>query len=298
MSGNREVRFAVPFPLLSRVSGNMNSLMKEAVSPAHGSVILEVANKGTFYRFYQFLHTGDYDDFVPQEKVDVAGSSNMSAQTGAPAAEAVDESPSQRDLFGGFSRRTSNTDPFKFPYSLLSYKEALRNLQSPLVPSKRKLTEASDRTPHQEVKLNIISAFLKNCDHMPFFWQDVPNQKQLSFENVFIGHAMMWWFAETHAIPALMDVARSKLARQLALWMIKDSNFVTEFGNLVRYTYHECGERDNSLQRLIAHFAVCVVEDVKGLKDWQELMKEVPAFCLDLIDIWSDCQKGSTPWHS
>lgn len=293
MSGNDKMRFVVPLPLLSRVSSHLHSLVKRPVSATHSLVTLETADEGTFYRFYQFICTGSYDSFTPHDKVHVAASDTMGVASPVDiVAEAGNETPSQTELFAERRRMANKVDNFKLPYSLVSYERALRSLTTPLLPSKRKCASERDISPHQEVKLNTISSFLQNCELLPLFGQKVPNETHRSFENVFIGNAIIWRFAETYAIPALQDVARSELARQLALWVITDSAFVTELGTLVRYLYRGYRGRTDALQGLIAHFAACVVEDVKGLTGWQELLMEVPAFCRDLLDACSDSQQG------
>lgn len=60
--------------------------------------------------------------------------------------------------------------------------------------------------------------------------------------------------------------------------------FVAEFGTLVRYAYYECSAGDGILRRLIVQFAACVLEDVKSLNGWRELVMELLDFGMDLLD--------------
>lgn len=150
-------------------------------------------------------------------------------------------------------------------------------------PTKGECEELSDNNVDYRLsfKSHAISAFLRSHDPM-YSWQTAAGNERDSFGNVFVGHAKVWKFAEKYAIAALMDFSTTELTRELACWMIKDSAFVTDFGRLVRHSYHDCSAGGNTLQILIAQFAACVFEDAKDLDGWQELLKEVPTFHSDL----------------
>ncbi|KAM3537532.1 hypothetical protein ARSEF1564_009548 [Beauveria bassiana] len=107
------------------------------------------------------------------------------------------------------------------------------------------------------------------------------DNRSRSLENV-LGHAKMWYIAEKYAIKSLMDVASSSFTSELARWVINDSEFITDFGRVLSYLYRSRAG-DNALQLLIAQFAACIVDDVRNLDSWAELMKDVPAFHYDLV---------------
>ncbi|KAM5357288.1 hypothetical protein ACJZ2D_016425 [Fusarium nematophilum] len=109
-----------------------------------------------------------------------------------------------------------------------------------------------------------------------------PKTETLPFK--FIGHARLWVFSNSFDITALMDLASSQLALELAQWGIWPSSFVSEFGDLVRYVYKNCPTGECRLTQIVAQYAACVAEDVCGLKGWSILLKEVPNFAADLVD--------------
>lgn len=80
-----------------------------------------------------------------------------------------------------------------------------------------------------------------------------------------------------------MDNSCSQLAHELVKWTISPSDFVSDFGPLVRYVYNDCTADNRTLQHLVAQFAACLVEDVTGFKHWTGLLTQVPAFAIDLI---------------
>lgn len=291
MRGNNGLRFAAPVALISRLSVPFEALVNNALEAAHASAALEVANKDTFYRFYQFVYTGTYDGFKP------VGCTKKTAPLPVETSTKMEDGiRCVANPFAVAPQMADKTDSFKLPCSLVSRKAALHEFMTPLVPCKRKLAESSDDRAisiRSELKSNTISAFMRNyeqltggddSDFMRFGTETEAGHKQPSFANVFLGHARIWRLADTYAITTLMDVARSRLARELAAWVITDSGFVRDFGSLVRYLYIDCNTEGSALKLLIAQFAACVVEDVKNLEGWPELVKEVPAFGVDLVD--------------
>ncbi|OAA52163.1 hypothetical protein BBO_00004 [Beauveria brongniartii RCEF 3172] len=283
--------------LLSRLSALIDALVQSAVEGAHACVNLEVSDKDTFYRFFQFVYMGSYDEFtspenahltddtknglpvlakISAERSDVVetrpvlfGASSTSAIPGSSPQSPFDGTPSGGALFGGSTQSVpSGGASFGFGRSTRPVFDGGGLLDA---HPRLFLPEAS----------HAISAFLRSHDPM-YSWQTAAGNERDSFGNVFVGHAKVWKFAEKYAIAALMDFATSELTRELACWMIKDSAFVTEFGQLVRHSYHDCSAGGNTLQILIAQFVACIFEDAKDLDGWQELLKEVPAFHSDL----------------
>ena len=80
-----------------------------------------------------------------------------------------------------------------------------------------------------------------------------------------------------------MDVAYRQLATSLTEWVISDAEFVSDFGKLVRFVYHEDLEVCSKLRELLAQFAACVLGDVWGLDGWLELLREVQDFTVDML---------------
>lgn len=170
----------------------------------------------------------------------------------------------------------------QLPYSLLSYRGVLNKATtSKPRPKKRKHEdlEDSDDAFHLSFKSRAISTFLLNYGQMDLF-PSTANGRQRSLGSL-LGHAKMWHMAEKYVITTMMDVAGSRFSHELAHWVINVSEFVKDFGRVVGYLYHN-RTGDNALQLLIAQFAACIVEDVKDLDGWAELLKDVPAFCQDL----------------
>lgn len=81
-----------------------------------------------------------------------------------------------------------------------------------------------------------------------------------------------------------MEYALSQLAHELANCVACPPEFVRVFGLLVRYVYSHCPPGDRTLPRLVAQFSTCFLEDMAGLQSWEELLKELPDFAIDLIN--------------
>ncbi|OAA46037.1 hypothetical protein ISF_09571 [Cordyceps fumosorosea ARSEF 2679] len=329
MNGSNGFSFTAPLSLLSRLSAPVDALVHSAVEGAHACVNLEVSDKDTFYRFFQFVYMGSYDELTSPENAHLAddtknglpvlakisaersdvvetrpvlfGASSTSAVPGTSAQSPFGGTPSGGALFGCSTQSVPSGDAsfgfggstrpvfgggglfgrpqtgFKLPYSIVSCRDALRKVTPPLIPTRGECEELSHNNVDYRLsfKSHAISAFLRSHDPM-YSWQTAAGNERDSFGNVFVGHAKVWKFAEKYAIAALMDFSTSELIRELACWMIKDSAFVTDFGQLVRHSYHDCSAGG------IAQFAACIFEDAKDLDSWQELLKEVPAFHSDL----------------
>ncbi|KAF5126263.1 hypothetical protein E5D57_010959 [Metarhizium anisopliae] len=192
-----------------------------------------------------------------------------------------------REGLNPYGEREANN--YKLPYSLAHYKAKADEYYSSFgVPSKRKLDADNDdgnlKSP-SHMKLHLISSFMKqyNIDVLPARFQSVAHCEQFTFANGFLGHARIWYFAYEHSITRLMDHACSQLASELVHWVISPSDFVADFGVLVRYVYIDCTAENPALQQLVARFAVCLVEDVLRLEGWAELLKQMPSFAVDLI---------------
>ncbi|KAJ2897774.1 hypothetical protein MKZ38_004397 [Zalerion maritima] len=65
-----------------------------------------------------------------------------------------------------------------------------------------------------------------------------PKIETMSFS--FSGHARLWVFANKFDITALMDLASSRLAFEMAQLDVWPSAFISEFGSVVRYVYDHC----------------------------------------------------------
>jgi hypothetical protein len=109
-----------------------------------------------------------------------------------------------------------------------------------------------------------------------------PKTETWSFS--FSGHASLWVFANKFDIPALMNLASTRLALELAQHDVWPSAFISEFGNLVRYVYGHCPAGEHFLKKLVTQYAACVVEDVCRLEGRWILLKEVPGFAADLVN--------------
>lgn len=202
--------------------------------------------------------------------------------------------------------KVNNTDPFKLPYSLSSYERAAAERANGVHAAQCKFNKPSSRGSKRktdavachcspsggtfERKRYSISAFLtKQGDnicrsaHCQDIWQIKPVTPTKIFEHVFVGHVKIWALATRYSIDSLADLSCAKLAHDLAHWTISESAFITEFGGLVRYVYSDRTTAGCQLERLVAEFAACVVEDVCGLEGWSALLNEVPDFAADLI---------------
>ena len=203
-------------------------------------------------------------------------------------------------------RKVDNTDPFKLPYSLRSYEWAAAERVNGVHATQCKFNKPSSRGTKRKIdalacdctpgggspferKRDFISAFLtKQGDNICRFThcQDIrqikPTTQTKIFEQVFVGHVKIWALATRYSIDSLADLSCAKLAYELAHWTISESAFITEFGGLVHCVYSDRTTAGCQLQRLVAEFAACVVEDVCGLEGWSALLNEVPDFAAAL----------------
>ena len=290
----------------------MHALMKGAAAGEHPIAKLELVDKATFYRFYQFVYTGNYNGFIAPYGEDRTGSNGKIALPTAEASRETTNTKIQPALLEAststpkeVSTHTSGAGvfeeaslpntfapeenharhDFKLPYSLVSCRDAMRMTTTAEFPAKRKrkaeVLSDNDADLHFSFKSRAISLFLQNHVRLGIS-QTTPDISQCSPVNVLLGHTKIWKFAEKYDITPLMNVASSRLAYELACWVINDSEFVTDFGKLIRYLYQGFPAGSNALQLLTAQFAACIVEDMKGLEGWVDLIKEVPAFSNDL----------------
>ncbi|KAK3943386.1 hypothetical protein QBC46DRAFT_377696 [Diplogelasinospora grovesii] len=204
---------------------------------------------------------------------------------------------------------------FRLPYSLVSYFDASMawstrggdhsawcgHLQPQAQPSGRRIrARATQKRKLESVSCNCGSQNpgapsdkKRNFIADSFVLQDDPavggnittaaSKEGCNFENVFVGHARVWVFADRYVIPSLMDLAGLRLRRELSNWTITAETFVEQFGGLVRYVYDGNTFPGCQLRLIVTQFAACVVEDVCELEDWPSLFNEVPDFAAELI---------------
>lgn len=287
MSGHVWQRFAVPSSLLLHLSDSLHNLATSIVNPEITALVLQAADVDTFYRLYQYIYTGTYDDFSTDAQEGLSECTSAAATpSGLSTIEAINRVEKQSEV--SEPSVVKNCDEFQLPYSVRSIHEALRKLANSSLSPEKSATAPTAVCPTDR-KLKTISSFLQNCDSWPCQCLDKFNHEHCSSDNgdLFLGHAKIWQLAEAYEINSLMDLARSRLARELSIWTVSPDS-MADFGKLVRYLYNNCGGRGNALQRLVAQFTECVMDDVKGLEHWQDLVMEVPAFGLDLMDILCD----------
>jgi hypothetical protein len=117
MNGSNGFCFTAPVSLLSRLSAPIDALVQSAVEGAHTCVNLEVSDKDTFYRFFQFVYMGNYDEFTSPENAHLADNTKnglpVLAKTSAERSDVVETRPV---LFGASSTSdvpgTSAQSPF------------------------------------------------------------------------------------------------------------------------------------------------------------------------------------------
>ncbi|KAH8889957.1 hypothetical protein GQ53DRAFT_842496 [Thozetella sp. PMI_491] len=242
-------------------------------------------------RGVQFVYTGAYTDFASAEREGSARHSDGVTETTASVDKQLLGKSTKGNVKNGSESTTlfglgtiDKNDPFKLPYSLLSYERAVTDPVSGLFRgSKRKFSATTCDCGPSQKKRDFVSAFIaRHCDTWEAKWQIGSTPTTMSFQHVFLGYARVWVFADRFAITSLMDLAFSKLAYRLAQWTISESAFVPEFGGLVRYVYGNSAA-GSQLRRLVAEFAACVVEDVSSLEGWPVLLEDMPAFAADLV---------------
>ncbi|KAJ9414886.1 hypothetical protein FOXG_21650 [Fusarium oxysporum f. sp. lycopersici 4287] len=297
--GPNRVEYYVQPTLFFCSSTPLENLIHEAEA-TKGSVTWTDVDNHIFARFVQFLYTGAYADF-------------NTTDTTANTFKTPLDRRSPEELSKLFYKQTpglqwgrkEGDDTSKLPYSLTTYSAAVK-LCNPVCSldlsrqhsSKRKFdTMASDSESlhhYPKRKEDFIQQFM-NCYGVSANVGSVFNvqhdtqptgsaNEAILRDSVFIGHARMFIFAHRYEITSLVKHACTNLAQELSHWEVSVSAFVPVFAGLVHYIYNHAGSETSELQRLIARFAACAVEDVSSLQGWSSLLNEVPAFAADLID--------------
>ncbi|KAH8889960.1 hypothetical protein GQ53DRAFT_651444, partial [Thozetella sp. PMI_491] len=215
--------------------------------------------EAVFWRFAQFVHTGSYTGFASVGEDGPRHSNNANDSVAGGAEEQTDgSSPGER-----LPQAHSGAHP-----------------KASCGPS--------------EKKRDCISAFIAQCGSLTGvdnegleFRRALSTRRTRSVEHLLI-HAKVWFLAERYAMASLMELACSYLVDELAQWTISASDFVPKFSALVRYVYANRTAGRCRLERLVAQFAACMVEDVMDFEGWSGLLHEVPDFTTDLVRQMTD----------
>ncbi|KAK3943776.1 hypothetical protein QBC46DRAFT_417847 [Diplogelasinospora grovesii] len=294
--------------LLSRLSGPFHALVQGRTQSTNGCVDWTDVEEDVFWRFAQFVHTGSCTSFAPAEEYGLchtdkasdavasgvedqaadgsnAGERLPQAHSGAHPDKASSESPGRRE----------RSEVFRLPYSLASYESAANMWRVNLFYVPPHSTSCRDqdqpvRLPSKR-KFEAISSFMGHCggltgpgvDDEGFNFRRTSSKRQTRPGEQSLIHAKVWFLAERYAVISLMELACSYLVEELAYWTISAWDFVPKFSALVRYVYGNRTAEECRLQRVVAQFAACVVEDVRDFEGWSGLLNEVPDFTIDLV---------------
>jgi hypothetical protein len=309
--GKHGAEFYIHQGFVSRLSVPLNDLVNSTtVEASEDSVIWEDVEEDIFWRFAQFVYTGSYADF---RSFDLTyhlreGTPNKACEVGTTIDMNYLETPLKPANVEGYIGDSSSSvflatnivDPFRLPYSLMSYNTAARSWDWFYHPEAMKCKPQDHQTKQKpgigpcngspsKKKRDAIAVFMSKYGgfgvSLSNKWSIFEPSKPVSFgqhmERTFVGHVEIFLLAERYSVTQLMDRALSQLGQELAQWTILPSTFVPDFARLIRYIYNS--PVTGCLRQIVAEFAACMVEDVSGLEGWQAMLQEVPEFTADLL---------------
>ncbi|KAK6841018.1 3-oxoacyl-reductase [Apiospora arundinis] len=263
--GAEKIEFHVHPGFVAGHSILLNDLVSRASEEgSEGCLIWENVNHGVFLRFLEFTYMRDY-----------------TCETTA----ATEQEKSNINV----PPTTEESEKLNFSYSLVSCSQAAdtatlscaHNVEE-RVGKKRKIGDVLCDCQLIQARKRTISDFTAKyiTAAAPTVLPKKTVQRPVEY---FVEHVKVWLFAHKYAINPLMDLASAKFAHDLAEWEITNYSFVTEFGGLVRCLYATTDTR-SQLRQILSDFGACVLDDVAALDGWRALLKEVPAFTMDLLD--------------
>ncbi|RFU81820.1 hypothetical protein TARUN_411 [Trichoderma arundinaceum] len=259
--GPDQKEYTIHSALVAQQSKVLNALvngqMKEAVERR---VIWKDVDEETFVHFSQYVYTGDYGNAEPKEAevkpVVIAFPPVPNNANSRERAEALEWGMSRLGL-DSINGLTMIEDELDGP-TIVSPKK------KDLLWAKFQMLYPSPPTPVSVART------------------DGPHD---DFDDVFLCHVQVYFFAEYYGIEALQTLALHKLCKALMDFNLHVKG-CGDVARLIQYCFDETadrGEQTNALRSLVCLYAACKVEDLWKVTEFQDLMGTLPEFSAGLV---------------